>query len=69
MQESELIELLIQGKEEAYAGLYHLFGSRVYNTALSFIQNKEDAEEITQDVFVEVFQSVKKFKLEAKIST
>lgn len=41
----------------------------VYNTALGILQNKEDAEEIAQDVFVEVYHQFKQFKGDSSIST
>lgn len=43
--------------------------SRVYNTAISFLQNREDAEDITQDVFIEVYYSLEKFKQQSALST
>jgi RNA polymerase sigma-70 factor (ECF subfamily) len=33
--------------------IYQKYSKRVYNTVLSYVQNIEDAEEITQDVFLE----------------
>lgn len=41
----------------------------VYNLALHYLQHKEDAQEITQDVFVTVYQSLATFKEESAIST
>jgi RNA polymerase sigma factor (sigma-70 family) len=41
----------------------------VYNLALHYLQHKEDAQEITQDVFVIVYQSLATFKEESAIST
>lgn len=41
----------------------------VFNLALQYVQNREDAEEITQDVFVAVHQSFSTFKQESSIST
>ena len=41
----------------------------VYNLALSFLQNTEDAEDITQEVFIEVYNSFYKFKGNSTIST
>jgi len=41
----------------------------VYNTALGIVQNAEDAEDISQEVFVQVYQSVHSFKGESKFST
>ncbi len=41
----------------------------VYNLALNYVQNHEDAQEITQDVFVAVHRSLDTFKNESAIST
>jgi RNA polymerase sigma factor (sigma-70 family) len=45
---------------------YHLM---VFNLALNYLQNTEEAEEITQDVFVKVFQSYDRFKHQSSIKT
>lgn len=42
---------------------------RVFNTAISFLQNKEDAEDVTQDVFMEVYHSLDSFRKQANLST
>lgn len=41
----------------------------VYNTALGIVQNAEDAEDIAQEVFVQVYQSIGSFKGDSKFST
>lgn len=41
--------------------LYQNYNVLVFNVALHYVQNVEDAEEITQDVFVKVHQSLKDF--------
>ena len=51
------------------AELYHLHGSLVYNVALQYTQNKQDAEEVTQDVFVLVHEKMANFRNEAEIKT
>lgn len=41
----------------------------VFNLALQYVQNVEDAEEITQDVFVSIHNSLENFKQESELST
>jgi RNA polymerase sigma-70 factor (ECF subfamily) len=53
----------------AFKTLVELYGDKVYNTSISILLNKEDAEDIAQEVFIEVFQSVHQFKGDAKLST
>lgn len=49
--------------------LYQTHKVLVYNVALNYLQNIEDAEEVTQDVFVKVYQSLDSFKEESHIKT
>lgn len=41
----------------------------MYNTALGYLKNVEEAEEVTQDVFVTIFSKAKTFKGKSKVST
>ena len=41
----------------------------VFNLALQYVQNMEDAEEITQDVFVKVFDNLHTFKKQSSLKT
>lgn len=49
--------------------LYDLHKDMVYNLSLNYLQNHEDAQEITQDVFVAVYRSMDKFRNESSVST
>jgi RNA polymerase sigma factor (sigma-70 family) len=69
LNQTELIVKLQQGDEQAYKKLIDECQNLVYNTALGIIQNEDDAAEITQEVFIKVFQSISSFKGDAKIST
>ncbi|MBC7625878.1 RNA polymerase sigma factor [Ferruginibacter sp.] len=67
--EKTLIKQLQQGDRQAFSTVVGCYQDMVYNTAISIVQNEEDAADITQDVFVQVFQSVGSFKGDAKFST
>jgi len=49
--------------------LYEKHAKQVYNLALQYVQNVNDAEEITQDVFLAVYKSLDKFRNESNHST
>lgn len=49
--------------------LYEAQVRRVFNLVLNHVQNEEDAQEITQDVFVAVYQHMGRFRQDAKAST
>ena len=69
MNQPEFVEQLQQGNESAFRKLVDDWQDMVYNTAVSIVQNPEDADDITQEDFVQVYQSVSSFKGESKIST
>lgn len=58
-----------QGDSAAFRELVAHYTDRVYNTALGLLQNREDAEDITQEVFVEVYRSIGGFRGDASLTT
>jgi RNA polymerase sigma factor (sigma-70 family) len=52
-----------------FQDIYNQYKVLVYNVALNYLQNIEDAEEITQDVFVQLYHSVDKFKEKSTLKT
>lgn len=69
MNEVELIQGLRKGDEAAFNFLVKNYQDRVYNTAIGIVQNAEDAEDVAQEVFIQVFRSIHSFKAESKLST
>lgn len=69
MNEQELIQGLQNGEEAAFKYLVDHYRDRVYNTALGIVQSAEDAEDVAQEVFIQVYKSVAGFKGESKLST
>lgn len=66
---NEFIERLKKGNESAFAELLDEYQQKVFHTCISFVPNKEDAEDIAQEVFLEVYKSIRKFKGNSKLST
>ena len=52
-----------------FESLYTQYNVLVYNVALNYVQNYEDAEEITQDVFVQIYKSKHQFEEKAALKT
>ena len=68
-EESELIKQLVSGNDKAFKVLFDSYKSMVYNTASGFLTNESDAEDITQEVFLQIYRSIAHFKEESKLST
>jgi len=69
LEENDIIDLLKKGDESAFLQFVKAFQDRVYNTALGFLRNEENAEDITQEVFMEVYLSIGRFEGRSKLST
>lgn len=52
-----------------FEDIYKTYKDLVYNLSLQYIQNIEEAEEITQDVFLTVYKSLYSFKKKASVKT
>lgn len=68
-KESEIIKAIVAGEKEAFSILYKQFSEKIYNTALSYTKNVEEAEEITQDVFIKVFKNIRSFEGSSSLNT
>lgn len=69
MEDATWLRLLASGDRTAFNELVKRYGQRVINTCYRFLLDKKDAEDISQEVFIEVFQSIKSFRADAKLST
>jgi RNA polymerase sigma-70 factor (ECF subfamily) len=67
VEDKLLIPLLKSGDEKAYRELVRIYFRRVYATCLGIVQDVKEAEDVTQEVFVEVFRSVNSFREDAKL--
>ena len=63
------IDKVLNNDVNAYASLVDMHKDMVFTIALKIVRNREDAEEIAQDVFVKAYQSLATFKKESKFST
>ncbi len=69
MQEQNLVEDIINNKTEAFQQLVEKHQTMVINTCYGFLHNYQDAQDVAQEVFIEVYKSISKFRKEAKLST
>ncbi len=59
---TELIPACIEGDRYSQTRLYEMFAPKMFSTCLRYSKNREEAEEILQEGFVQVFKSLKNFK-------
>ena len=69
MEEQEVIRRVKQGDEEAFKLLVDNYQDKVYNLCYSYLRNESDAEDLAQEVFVEVYRSIGSFHENAGLGT
>jgi len=69
MDEAQLIKGIQQGDRKSFQTLVETYQRMVVNTCLGIVHNQADAEDLAQDVFLEIFRTAEKFRGDSKLST
>jgi RNA polymerase sigma-70 factor (ECF subfamily) len=69
MTEAEAISLAQQGDASAFEHIYRLHSRRVYALCLRMVGNPAEAEDLTQDAFLQLFRKIATFRGESAFST
>ena len=64
-----LVRRALEGDGDAFASLFHLHKHRVYAVILRMTKNTAEADDLTQDVFIQVFRKLSTFRGESALST
>lgn len=67
--EAALVAELQRGSEAAFRTLVERYQQRVYCTVLGLLRSPEEAEDVAQEVFVEVYRTIGRFRGEAALGT
>ncbi|MCD6347170.1 MAG: RNA polymerase sigma factor [Bacteroidales bacterium] len=69
MNNPDLVQELKEGNQSAFRQLVETYQQMVINTALGFVGNIENANDIAQEVFLEIFRSIHSFREQSALST
>ncbi len=69
LSEAEAIRLAQQGDAAAFERLYQLHSRRVYSLCLRMVSNTAEAEDLTQEAFLQLFRKISTFRGESAFST
>ena len=69
MTEAEIIQGLKAQDEKVFSAFVDGWQTMVYNTCLGIVQNEDEADDITQEVFIKIFESISSFREEAGLKT
>jgi RNA polymerase sigma-70 factor, ECF subfamily len=68
-EDTELLRRLRQGDQTALADLEDKYGARIFQLALRHMRNREDAEEVAQDVLYKVYRKIGAFRGDSALSS
>jgi RNA polymerase sigma-70 factor (ECF subfamily) len=69
MDEQEIIEKVKRGESKYFAEIITKYKKVVFGHAYNFLRNKEEAEDAAQEIFVSVYNNLKNFRGDSKLST
>jgi RNA polymerase sigma-70 factor, ECF subfamily len=67
--DTEIISRVLKGEQQVYAQIVERYQSYVFTLVLRLVESREDAEEVSQDIFVKAYRSLADFRGESKFST
>jgi RNA polymerase sigma-70 factor, ECF subfamily len=65
----DLVKRAQQGDPDAFASLFHTHKARIYSICLRMTNNTAEAEDLTQDAFMQVFRKLATFRGDSALST
>ena len=68
-KDDQLLARLQGGDLDALSDLADAYGAKIYQLAFRYLRNREDAEEVTQDVLFKVYRKVGAFRGDAALSS
>ncbi len=69
LNDKEIISKILRGELHHFAELVNRYQEYVFTLTLRFIKNRQDAEEVAQDIFIKAYRSLNDFKGLSKFST
>jgi RNA polymerase sigma-70 factor (ECF subfamily) len=69
LTDTEIIGRVLKGEQQVYAQLVERYQNYVFTLVLRLVEGREDAEEVSQDIFVKAYRSLADFRGESKFST
>jgi RNA polymerase sigma-70 factor (ECF subfamily) len=63
--EQKLVERCLQGDDAAWEAIVNSYGRRIYNLSYRYTSRRDEAEDLTQEIFIRVYQNLKSFRSDA----
>jgi RNA polymerase sigma-70 factor (ECF subfamily) len=63
--DNKLVERCLQGDDSAWESVVNLFGKRIYNLSYRYTNRRDEAEDLTQEILIRVYQNLKSYRAES----
>ncbi len=68
-KEKDIITRILNGESSLFERIVESYSTMIFRVAMGYLHSKEDAEDITQEVFIKAYRSLSTFNMEAQLST
>jgi RNA polymerase sigma-70 factor (ECF subfamily) len=69
LSDNELVEQVLLGQKDAFSILVDRYRQKVFRTAIGFLHNTDDAEDLTQEIFIKAWKALPSFNKKSAFST
>lgn len=69
LDDQSILQALSRDKDRGFNHLVDAYAARVFTTCVNLVRNREDAEDVTQEVFTTIYTSIDTFQGDSKLST
>jgi RNA polymerase sigma-70 factor, ECF subfamily len=63
--DNKLVERCLQGDDSAWESVVNLYSKRIYNLSYRYTNRRDEAEDLTQDILIRVYQNLKSYRAES----
>ena len=69
MRDEELVSYIVKGKTELFSVIVDRYQSKVFSTAYNYTHDHEEARDLTQEIFIKLYNNLQSYKNKASFST
>jgi RNA polymerase sigma-70 factor (ECF subfamily) len=69
LRDEELVSYIVKGKTELFSVIIDRYQSKVFSTVYSYTHDQEEARDLTQEIFIKLYNNLQSYKSKASFST
>ncbi|HYF82395.1 MAG TPA: sigma-70 family RNA polymerase sigma factor [Clostridia bacterium] len=69
MKDEELVSYIVKGKTELFSVIVDRYQSKVFSTVYSYTHDHEETRDLTQEIFIKLYNNLQSYKNKASFST